>query len=72
LGRDLINHNSIGSYLCREHADGYQGQVADEYAVLVKALWSGQYRSVVPKDFRVSSFFILKKPLIDNDSISHI
>ena len=37
----------------RERRDGYQGQVAYEYAVLTKALWSGQYRSVAPRDFRV-------------------
>jgi len=42
--------------LCRESRDGYQGQVADEYAVLSKALWSGQYRSVAPRDFRVCLF----------------
>jgi ubiquitin C-terminal hydrolase len=36
----------------RENRDGYRGQVADEYAVLIKALWSGQYRSVAPRDFR--------------------
>jgi len=37
----------------RESRDGHQGLVADEYAVLTKALWSGQYRSVAPRDFRV-------------------
>lgn len=40
-------------FFCRDNADGYGGQVADEYAVLIKALWSGQYKSVMPKDFRV-------------------
>jgi len=50
-----LNHLSM-MCLCRESRDGYQGQVADEYAVLSKALWSGQYRSVAPRDFRVCTF----------------
>jgi len=44
---------AYGIVLCRDSPDGYRGLVADEYAVLVKALWSGQYRSVAPRDFRV-------------------
>jgi len=47
--------NALSSSVCRERQDGCQGQVADEYAVLTKALWSGQYRSVAPKDLRVSA-----------------
>ena len=44
-----------GVCLCvfSESPDGLRGSVADEYAVLVKALWSGQYRSVAPREFRV-------------------
>jgi len=44
--------------VCRESKEGYEGLVADEYAVLSKALWSGQYRSVAPRDFRVCPFFV--------------
>ncbi|KAI0209936.1 Ubiquitin carboxyl-terminal hydrolase 8 [Lamellibrachia satsuma] len=31
---------------------GKGGEIAEEYAVLVKALWSGQYRSIAPRDFK--------------------
>ena len=29
------------------------GEVVDEFAVVVRALWSGQYRSVTPRDLKV-------------------
>uniref|UniRef100_A0A8C4Q047 Ubiquitin carboxyl-terminal hydrolase n=1 Tax=Eptatretus burgeri TaxID=7764 RepID=A0A8C4Q047_EPTBU len=31
---------------------GYGGALAEEFAVLVQALWSGQYRSISPRDFK--------------------
>ena len=37
----------------RENVLGKKGEVAEEFAVLVKALWTGQYRSVTPRDFKV-------------------
>lgn len=34
------------------------GEVVDEFAVVIKALWSGQYRSITPRDLKVSVFSI--------------
>ncbi|XP_050395698.1 ubiquitin carboxyl-terminal hydrolase 8 [Patella vulgata] len=31
---------------------GMNGEVVDEFAVVVKALWSGQYRCITPKDLK--------------------
>ena len=27
--------------------------MAEEFAVLIKALWCGQYKSIAPRDFKV-------------------
>lgn len=32
----------------------HKGKVAEEFAILIKSLWTGQYRCVVPRDFKVS------------------
>ncbi|XP_021379459.1 ubiquitin carboxyl-terminal hydrolase 8-like isoform X1 [Mizuhopecten yessoensis] len=32
--------------------DSYGYQVVDEFVVIVKALWSGQYRNITPRDFK--------------------
>jgi len=37
----------------RENIFGRGGEVAEEYAVLIKALWCGQYKSISPRDFKV-------------------
>ena len=44
----------ICSLRYRENKLGTGGDVAEEFAVLVKALWFGQYRSIAPKDFKVN------------------
>ena len=36
---------------------GRGGEVAEEFSFLVKAMWSGQYRSVSPRDFKVTFEF---------------
>uniref|UniRef100_UPI00358DDFF4 ubiquitin carboxyl-terminal hydrolase 8-like isoform X2 n=1 Tax=Myxine glutinosa TaxID=7769 RepID=UPI00358DDFF4 len=36
----------------KKNALGYGGALAEEFAVLVQALWSGQYRSISPRDFK--------------------
>ena len=38
----------------RESELGSHGEVADDFAYVVKALWSGQYRFITPRDFKVS------------------
>ena len=37
----------------RENREGSSGEVTEEFAAVVKALWSGQYKSVTPRDFKV-------------------
>lgn len=36
----------------RENILGKKGEVAEEFAVLIKALWMGQYRAINPRDFK--------------------
>ncbi|CAL1537539.1 unnamed protein product [Lymnaea stagnalis] len=36
----------------RESSQGMQGEVVDEFAVVVKALWSQQFRSITPRDLK--------------------
>ncbi|XP_066270797.1 ubiquitin carboxyl-terminal hydrolase 8-like isoform X2 [Branchiostoma lanceolatum] len=38
----------------RENKLGCNGEVAEEFAAVIKALWSGQYRSIAPRDFKCS------------------
>jgi len=40
-------------FCCRESILGSHGEVADEFAVVVKALWQGQFRNITPRDFKV-------------------
>ncbi|XP_029645889.1 ubiquitin carboxyl-terminal hydrolase 8 [Octopus sinensis] len=40
---DHVNRNSVL---------GDSGEVVDEFAVIVKALWSGQYKCITPRDFK--------------------
>ncbi|XP_055867216.1 ubiquitin carboxyl-terminal hydrolase 8-like isoform X1 [Biomphalaria glabrata] len=51
----LIRYFLDDSYLYdinRESSQGMQGEVVDEFAVVVKALWSGDYRSITPRDLK--------------------
>ncbi|XP_078667182.1 ubiquitin carboxyl-terminal hydrolase 8-like isoform X1 [Branchiostoma floridae x Branchiostoma belcheri] len=38
----------------RENKLGCNGEIAEEFAAVIKALWSGQYRSIAPRDFKCS------------------
>lgn len=40
----------------RSNQDGFRGEVAIEFAALIKNLWSGQYKAISPIDFRVCNF----------------
>lgn len=42
----------------RESQLGYYGEIADDFSVIIRALWSGQYKCITPRDFKV-----LKNPL---------
>ncbi|XP_022306135.2 ubiquitin carboxyl-terminal hydrolase 8-like isoform X2 [Crassostrea virginica] len=36
----------------RESQLGYYGEVADDFSVIIRALWSGQYKCITPRDFK--------------------
>ncbi|XP_049885571.1 ubiquitin carboxyl-terminal hydrolase 8 isoform X3 [Pectinophora gossypiella] len=50
----LNNTSILVAYFCngqyRDHVN--RGMVAEEFAAVMRALWSGQYRHISPKDFR--------------------
>ncbi|XP_018619567.1 ubiquitin carboxyl-terminal hydrolase 8 isoform X3 [Scleropages formosus] len=33
---------------------GHKGEVAEEFGVIIKALWSGQYKCITPRDFKTT------------------
>ena len=33
---------------------GHKGDVAEEFGVIMKALWSGQYKCITPRDFKIT------------------
>lgn len=33
---------------------GHKGEVAEEFGIIMKALWTGQYRYISPKDFKIT------------------
>ena len=37
----------------RENFLGSGGQIAEEFGALTKALWSGHYKHITPRDFKV-------------------
>ena len=43
---------SLFCYIYRNNPLGRKGEVVEEFAVVIKALWSGQYRSISPRDLR--------------------
>lgn len=49
---EYINKNQYRPHINRENTQGTRGEVAEEFAVVIKALWNGQYKSVSPTDFK--------------------
>ena len=41
------------TYFSRFNPYNQSGNVAEEFSWLMKAVWSGNYKSVSPRDFRV-------------------
>lgn len=51
----LVKYFLNDSYLCdvnRNSVLGDRGEVVDEFAVILKALWNGQYKCITPRDFK--------------------
>lgn len=43
------------TYLCtRYNILGHKGEVAEEFGVIMKALWAGLYKCISPRDFKIT------------------
>ena len=48
-----ITHTHTHSFSLRSNPLGHRGVLADEFSFLMKSMWSGQYRFISPRDFKV-------------------
>ncbi|XP_007933373.1 ubiquitin carboxyl-terminal hydrolase 8 [Orycteropus afer afer] len=51
---DYFNRNFYQDDINRSNLLGHKGEVAEEFGIIMKALWTGQYRYVSPKDFKIT------------------
>ncbi|XP_054858387.1 ubiquitin carboxyl-terminal hydrolase 8 isoform X2 [Eublepharis macularius] len=51
---DYFNRNFYQDDINRSNLLGHKGEVAEEFGIIMKALWTGQYRYISPKDFKVT------------------
>ncbi|KAL7980082.1 hypothetical protein Chor_001350 [Crotalus horridus] len=51
---DYFNRNCYQEDINRSNFLGYKGEVAEEFGIIMKALWTGQYRYISPKDFKIT------------------
>nr|XP_048315985.1 ubiquitin carboxyl-terminal hydrolase 8 isoform X2 [Myodes glareolus] len=51
---DYFNRNCYQDDINRSNFLGHKGEVAEEFGIIMKALWTGQYRYISPKDFKVT------------------
>ncbi|KAJ8398277.1 hypothetical protein AAFF_G00428470 [Aldrovandia affinis] len=51
---DYFNKNYYQDDINRANILGHKGEVAEEFAVIMKALWSGLYRYISPRDFKLT------------------
>ncbi|XP_063044416.1 ubiquitin carboxyl-terminal hydrolase 8 [Engraulis encrasicolus] len=49
---DYFNKNGYQEDINRANILGHKGEVAEEFGVIMKALWSGQYKCITPRDFK--------------------
>lgn len=49
---DYFNRNFYQEDINRANILGHKGEVAEEFSVVMKALWSGQYKCISPLDFK--------------------
>nr|XP_045012433.1 ubiquitin carboxyl-terminal hydrolase 8 isoform X2 [Jaculus jaculus] len=51
---DYFNQNCYQDDINRSNLLGHKGEVAEEFGIIMKALWTGQYKYISPKDFKVT------------------
>ncbi|XP_068954142.1 ubiquitin carboxyl-terminal hydrolase 8 [Petaurus breviceps papuanus] len=51
---DYFNRNFYQDDINRSNLLGHKGEVAEEFGIIMKALWTGQYRYISPKDFKIT------------------
>ncbi|XP_042543795.1 ubiquitin carboxyl-terminal hydrolase 8 isoform X2 [Dipodomys spectabilis] len=51
---DYFNRNCYQDDINRSNLLGHKGEVAEEFGIIMKALWTGQYRYISPRDFKVT------------------
>uniref|UniRef100_A0A8C5TXR5 Ubiquitin carboxyl-terminal hydrolase 8 n=1 Tax=Malurus cyaneus samueli TaxID=2593467 RepID=A0A8C5TXR5_9PASS len=51
---DYFNRNCYQDDINRSNFLGHKGEVAEEFGVIMKALWAGQYKYISPKDFKIT------------------
>lgn len=54
-----FNDNTYIDDLNTTNNNSVQGQVAEEVAQVIRALWRGQYKSISPRDLKVFLFFFI-------------
>ncbi|KAM4592801.1 ubiquitin carboxyl-terminal hydrolase 8 [Odontesthes bonariensis] len=51
---DYFNNNYYLEDINRYNILGHKGEVAEEFGVIMKALWSGLYKCISPRDFKIT------------------
>ncbi|KAG9341355.1 hypothetical protein JZ751_019461 [Albula glossodonta] len=51
---EYFNRNLYQDDINRANILGHKGEVAEEFGVIMKALWSGLYKCISPRDFKIT------------------
>ncbi|KAM3925309.1 ubiquitin carboxyl-terminal hydrolase 8 [Leptodactylus fuscus] len=51
---EYFHKNYYQADINRSNLLGHKGEVAEEFGIVMKALWTGQYKYISPKDFKVT------------------
>ncbi|NP_001080551.1 ubiquitin specific peptidase 8 L homeolog [Xenopus laevis] len=51
---EYFNKNCYQADINRSNLLGHKGEVAEEFGCIMKALWTGQYKCISPKDFKIT------------------
>ncbi|OCT86909.1 ubiquitin carboxyl-terminal hydrolase 8 isoform X2 [Xenopus laevis] len=51
---EYFNKNFYQADINRSNLLGHKGEVAEEFGCIMKALWTGQYKCISPRDFKIT------------------